>query len=316
VSLQLGLGTAAIGRPQYINIREQEQPPFQINTFKEKGRSVLEAAYQQGIRYFDTAPGYGLAEELLLQWALEKQDNTIEIASKWGYTYTANFEKDAAVHELKEHSLAKLNEQWQFTRKLLPYLSTYQIHSATFETGVLKNKAVLERLAELKKQLGLHIGLTTSGANQADVLQKAMRIEVNSEPLFSAYQITYNVFEQSLTEVYSEMESRGLRIIIKEAMANGRVFPNARYPAYKETYQLLNTLATKYQVGIDAVALRFCMDSLQPFKVLSGVSETAHLVDNLKSNTFALTKDELASLRQLKAPSQHYWAERKQLTWG
>ncbi|MGH1364580.1 MAG: aldo/keto reductase [Calditrichia bacterium] len=315
MSQQLGLGTAAIGRPQYINIREQEQQPFQMNTFKEKGRSVLEAAYQQGIRYFDTAPGYGLAEKLLLEWLLEKQDASIEVASKWGYTYTANFEKNASVHELKEHSLAKLNEQWEFTRKLLPFLTTYQIHSATFDTGVLENKAVLERLAELKEQFELHIGLTTSGANQTDVIQKAMTIELNDKPLFTAYQVTCNIFEQSLFEIYRDLTSLGVRVIIKEAMANGRVFPNTHYPDYKTTYEILNEIAEKYGVGVDAVALRFCMDSLKPFKVLSGVSETTHLIDNHKSCTFALTEDELASLKQLKVSSQYYWAERKLLPW-
>ena len=65
---------------------------------------------------------------------------SIEIATKWGYTYTANFDANATVHEVKEHSLSKLNEQWNFSKQLLPYLKVYQIHSATLETGVLENK--------------------------------------------------------------------------------------------------------------------------------------------------------------------------------
>ena len=67
-SKHIGLGTAAIGRPLYINIKQDANTePFSLSTFKEKGMEVLEDAYNKGIRYFDTSPGYGIAEELLLQ---------------------------------------------------------------------------------------------------------------------------------------------------------------------------------------------------------------------------------------------------------
>ncbi len=110
----------------------------------------MEVAYRQGIRYFDTAPGYGMAEELLINWVKEKDDPTIEVATKWGYAYVANFDPDALVHEVKEHSLEQLIKQWKVSRKLLPNLSTLQSHSATFETGILENEAVVQKLAHVK----------------------------------------------------------------------------------------------------------------------------------------------------------------------
>ena len=107
----IGLGTAAIGRPHYINIRQEKTEAFDLERFKANGIAVLEMAYNQDIRYFDTAPNYGVAEELVLNWAKAKADKTIEIATKWGYSYTANFDINAEVHEVKEHSLANLNRQ-------------------------------------------------------------------------------------------------------------------------------------------------------------------------------------------------------------
>ena len=65
--MQLGLGTAALGRPQYINVRQEEPKEQDLESFKKQGFTVLENAYNLGIRYFDTAPGYGLAEQLLLE---------------------------------------------------------------------------------------------------------------------------------------------------------------------------------------------------------------------------------------------------------
>ena len=192
----MGLGTAALGRPEYINIRQEEKEPFNYERFKQSGFKVLDEAYDAGIKYFDTAPGYGLAEELLLEWVRDKQD--VELATKWGYTYVADFNPDAKQHEIKEHSLDKLSEQWGYSKQLLPQLSTYQIHSATLETGVLENGKVLNKLAKLKTDFGLKIGLTTTGENQEEVLRKALEIKTNDEALFTVFQVTYNVLEQSL----------------------------------------------------------------------------------------------------------------------
>jgi len=222
----IGLGTAAIGRPQYINIRQKEATTVSLDIFRQQGWEVLEEAYRQGIRYFDTAPGYGLAEQLLIDWVKEKGDARIEIATKWGYTYVANFDVNATQHEVKEHSLDKLNEQWLQSRHLLPHLTTYQIHSATFDTGVLENVEILHQLAELKMEHGLKIGLTTTGANQLAVLKKALAVEINDELLFEVFQVTYNIFDQSLAVIVPYFENTNRRLVIKEALANGRVFPN------------------------------------------------------------------------------------------
>jgi len=180
----IGLGTAAIGRPQYINIRQNKETTLSLDDFKKKGITTLEKAYQQGVRYFDTAPGYGMAEELLIAWLQTKNDPTIHVATKWGYTYTANFDPNATQHEVKEHSLAKLNEQWNTSKSLLPYLKVYQIHSATFESGVLTNEEILQRLFELKQLYGIAIGITTTGSNQIEVLKKALEIKKNETSLF------------------------------------------------------------------------------------------------------------------------------------
>ncbi len=307
----IGFGTAAIGRPQYINIRESQTETFELNAFREKGIEMLESAYEQGIRYFDTAPGYGMAEKLLIDWVSTKGDASIEIATKWGYAYVADFDPEATVHEVKDHSLDLLNKQWEVSKELLPHLSTLQIHSATFETGVLDNKAVIQRMTELKSEFHIKMGLTTTGNNQVDVLKKAIE-----NPLFEVFQITYNVFDQSLLEISDLIINSGKRIVIKEALANGRVFPNANYPEYAKLYEALNKLAKRYKVGVDAVAIRFCLDTVNPFKVLSGASVGNQLSENLEATQFMLSSDEVSLLKSFKVDPSEYWDERKQLTWN
>jgi aryl-alcohol dehydrogenase-like predicted oxidoreductase len=287
-----------------------------LEAFKAKAMTVLDEAYGQGVRYFDTAPGYGLAEKWLIEWLGNQNDHTIELATKWGYTYVANFDPAAAVHEVKEHSLRKLNEQWEQSQHLLPYLTTYQIHSATLETGVLRNTEILNRLADLRDQHDLRIGLTASGENQCAILEEALSIEIGGRALFEAYQVTYNILDQSVGALAKQLSGQGKRLIIKEALANGRLFPNPGFPHYQQLYDVLSGLAEKYQVGIDAVALRFCVDALAPDKVLSGAAVPEHLTANLKVQSFGLTASELATLTAFVIPAKVYWHERKTLNWN
>lgn len=312
----IGLGTAAIGRPQYINIPKEPTTRLSLDAFRNNGIQVLEEAYKKGIRYFDTAPGYGMAEQMILDWAKGKQDTPIEIATKWGYTYMANYQPNPEIHELKEHSLAKLNEQWLDSKALLPKLTTYQIHSATLQTGVLDNERILNRLAELKNRYQLQIGITTTGADQAAVINKAVGIEIEGMPLFDAYQCTYNVLDQSLSSAFKMLKAQKKRIIIKEALANGRVFSNDAYPHYQTLYAMLAQLGRKYEVGIDAIALRFCIDSVQPFVVLSGAATLLHVQENTKAFSIQLEPQEVEQLKALSIDPISYWNERKKLSWN
>ena len=314
--MKLGLGTAALGRPQYINIRTKNIQKTDLATFRKHSFSVLEEAYALGVRYFDTAPGYGLAEALILEWLQTKNDPTIEIATKWGYTYTANFDKNAIIHEVKEHSLAKLNAQWEFSKQLLPYLKVYQIHSATIATGVLENSKVLERLASLKKEHNLKIGLTTTGKNQAEVIKKALNITVDGASLFDLFQVTYNFLDQSLLEIIEEIIHENKSIIIKEALANGRVFRNESYPYYNKMYEVLEGISKKHNVGVDAISLKYCEQTVPNSIVLSGASTNAQLKQNLQLNTFSLSHNEIELLNSFKIAPEFYWKERKQLIWN
>lgn len=314
--MSLGLGTAAIGRLHYINIRTQENTISTANDLKMNGLKVLDAAYNLGIRYFDTAPGYGLAEPLLIEWLEGKNDKSIEVATKWGYTYTANFDANAAVHEVKEHSISKLKEQWGVSKKLLPFLSTYQIHSATLETGVLKNEAVLNELASLKNEFNLKIGISTTGENQVAVISRALDVVVEGKPLFDTFQSTYNVLEQSVLSIASVLKKEGKKLIIKEALANGRVFKNVNDKNTHGFQEALNGLSQKYKVGVDAIGLQFCSQTIPEAIILSGASTESQLQENLKMKAFSLLDEELNLLRNLKVTPKAYWNARKQLTWN
>lgn len=314
---KIGLGLASLGRPEYINLRTDILIDKSEEAFKENAFSVLNEAYKLGVRYFDTAPSYGKGEAFLKEWNQMNNYPDVVLGSKWGYTYVANWELGfEGKHEVKEHSLGKLKEQWEVSKALLPKLKFYQVHSATFESGILENDTVLNQLFQIKAQTDLKIGISTSGVNQSQVVEAALKVKVCGHEVFDSFQVTYNVFEQSTFPILTEAFKQGKTIIIKEALANGRVFQNKKFDHYQFVYNVLEHLSKKYNVGVDAIAIRFVMDNLQPNFVLSGASNKTQLVQNLKALNFKFTQQELQLLKTLKAASKAYWRERSALNWN
>lgn len=307
---KIGLGLAAIGRPEYINIRDTSSIDKSFSAFKKNALEMLDFAYKIGVRYFDTAASYGKGESFLKEWNNKTNYKDAALGTKWGYTYVADWQLGySGKHEIKEHSIEKLKEQWQDSKYLLPNLKIYQIHSATFDSGVLENADVLKELHRLKKTHNLKIGLTSSGPNQKEVIEKSLEIEVDGEAIFDSFQVTYNLFEQSTYEILKKLIELNKVVIIKEALANGRVFLN---DAPSET---MKQIAQKHKVGVDAVALRFVIDTLNPTYVLSGASSTEQLKENYKALDFKLTDSEIEDLKKLKKDPSTYWDERSQLSW-
>lgn len=316
----LGLGLAALGRPGYINLGHAQDlsETYEVEAMQSHASSVLDEAWHQGVRYFDAARSYGRAEQFLGNWLRSREINpdSVAVGSKWGYTYTAGWQVEADKHEVKEHSLAVLRRQWQETQANLGgYLGLYQIHSATLESGVLENQEVLEELERLKGT-GVAIGLTLSGANQAKVLYKALEIKTNRGLLFDSVQATWNLMERSVEPALQEAHATGMGVIVKEALANGRLTARNKEPDFAPKLQILQQEARRFGTTIDALALALVIRRNWSGIVLSG----AATLEQMRSNADALKVqlDELAEerLSVLIEPAEQYWGERSELAWN
>ncbi|MEV6050073.1 aldo/keto reductase [Streptomyces sp. NPDC052107] len=307
----IGLGLAAVGRPGYINLdRERDLGESRsADALRNRTHELLDAAYAQGVRYFDVARSYGRSEEFLADWLNARPDiDDVVVGSKWGYTYTAGWSTDAEQHEVKDHSLAAYERQRAETDAVLgDRLDLYQIHSVTPDSPALTDKDLHTRLAEAAAQ-GLTIGFSTSGPAQADTIRAALQLTADGEPLFRTVQSTYNVLETSAASALAEAHEAGLTVIVKEGMANGRL-------AAPHAPEMLRAVAEETGLGCDAVALAWILCRPWAGVVLSGAATVTQLVSNLHAPAVDLDVDQLTRLATLAEDPRAYWERRGQLPW-
>jgi aryl-alcohol dehydrogenase-like predicted oxidoreductase len=316
----IGLGLAALGRPGYINLGHADDlgHDYDIAAMETHTHDILDEAWQAGIRYFDAARSYGRAEAFLGSWLTSRQMDPADlvVGSKWGYTYTADWKINAEKHEVKDHSLPVLNQQIQESRELLDgFLNIYQIHSATLESGVLKNQSVLKVLGHLREE-GLIIGLSLSGPAQATTLRQAMKIEADGVPLFGSVQATWNLLAQDAGPALAEAHEAGMGVIIKEALANGRLTSRNNEPDFKSKLNLLEEIATELETTIDAVAIAGVLAQPWADIVLSGAARVDHLRSNLDALKIQWADDLSGRLMRMVEPQETYWKIRGQLDWN
>ncbi|WP_421111355.1 aldo/keto reductase [Streptomyces sp. NEAU-S77] len=305
---RIGLGLAAVGRPGYINLGRDRDLPAErtVEAMRRRSHELLDAAYAAGVRYLDAARSYGRAEEFLADWLRARPEaaRDVVVGSKWGYTYVADWRMDADAHEVKDHSLATYERQREETRALLgDHLALYQIHSVTPDSPALTDPALHARLARLAAE-GVTVGISTSGPAQGDAIRAALEVEADGEPLFRTVQSTYNLLEPSAGAALAEAHAAGRTVIVKEAMANGRLADGAAPLPLRRAAEETGTTP-------DAIALAAVLRHPWVTVALSGAATVAQLGSNLGAAGLGLPE-----LEDLAEPPEAYWRARSSLPWS
>ena len=303
---QIGLGLAALGRPAYINLGHGgDVADPSVERMERTAHEVLDAAHEGGVRWFDAARSYGRAEDFLASWLASRglRPGDVTVSSKWGYRYTAGWRVDAAEHEVKDLSAEHFRTQWRETRERLgDYVGLYQIHSATLDSGVLDDPAVRRELDALRAG-GIRVGLTVTGADQAATIERAL-----ATGGFDAVQATWNLHERSAESSLARAHEAGLRVLVKEALANGRL-------TARGADETLAAIARERDTSEDAVALAAALARPWADVVLSGAATVAQLESNLAALDLAWDDGLEQRLAGLAEEPAAYWATRAELPW-
>ena len=142
-------------------------------------------------------------------------------------------------------------------------LTLYQVHSLTLDSGLFTDAALLAALSRLRAE-GVIIGLSASGPHQGETIRRALSVTVDGQQLFTATEVTWNLLEPSAGSAAAEAAAAGWMVLVKEAVANGRLTPAGGPPPE------LTALAAARGVTEDAIALAAALAQPWASVVLSG----------------------------------------------
>jgi aryl-alcohol dehydrogenase-like predicted oxidoreductase len=281
---------------------------------------VLDAAFDAGIRYIDAARSYGRAEDFVASWLRARKiaPSDIMVASKWGYTYTADWSTSAQQHEIKDHSLAAFERQFaESYARLGPYLSLYQIHSVTADGKTLEDDALIDAIARLRER-GIGAGLSVSGAGQDVAIRRALAVHRDGKRVFDSVQATWNLLERGAESALQEAHDAGMKVVVKESLANGRLTHENRNDddVFSPRLAKIRALAESRGTTIEKLALAAALARPWADIVLTG----AATVEQIHSSVAAVEVDYDAELdeqiRPLSIASEDYWRARSSFRWN
>jgi aryl-alcohol dehydrogenase-like predicted oxidoreductase len=133
-------------------------------------------------------------------------------------------------------------------------------------------------------------------------------LEAGGRRLFTTVQSTWNLMEPSVGAALAEAHDGGAHVLVKEALANGRLAADPPAP--------LRRVAERHGVGADTVALAAALAQPWADTVLSGAVSVAQLDSNLQAGALTLDGHELDELCRSATSPDDYWRDRAALTWN
>ncbi|MGZ0152962.1 aldo/keto reductase [Kribbella sp. WER1] len=265
--------------------------------------ALLTAAWDAGVRYFDTAPHYGLglSEQRLGRFLATKPRDEYVVSTKVGRLLRDNpswdgtaldatgFVVPARLRRELDYSAAGVRAcvEDSLTRLGLDRIDILYVHDPDLSGGPGATESALTALADLRAEgvvaaigtgtLGIDALVTTARSGLADVLMVANR---------------YTLLDQSVApELLAACDEYGVRIVAAAVFNSGLLATTptreARYnyssvpdDVFDRAVQL-DTLCAKHGVELPAAALRYPLEDPRVAAVVAGANTPAQLHQNL-----------------------------------
>lgn len=312
----LGFGTAPLGN-MFRAIPEQE------------ARATVDAAWNDGIRFFDTAPFYGagLAEARLGDALRGKERSSYVLATKVGRLVMDELE-DVSARDLGEKgdvfrhgranrivndysedaTLRSIDDSLQ--RLKTDRLDIVWVHDvaqdfygdqwlSVFESARNGAFKTLDRL----RDEGV-IGAWGLGVNRVEPIELLLDLqEPRPDGFLLAGRYTLLDHERALQRVMPRVSERGLSIVVGGPYSSGALVggPNFEYapitPAIQARVQAIKTLAERYGVSMKAAGLQFSLAHPAVAAVIPGASRPERLAEDRAALTEIIPVDFWRDLR-------------------
>jgi aryl-alcohol dehydrogenase-like predicted oxidoreductase len=119
------------------------------------------------------------------------------------------------------------------------------------------------------------------------------------------------VLEPSVAPALADAAAAGARVIVKEAVANGRLTPEA-----SDAPPRAAALAARLGIPLDQLAVAAALAQPWAWRVLSGGVDPAQVASNVAGAAVALPADVLSELETLAEDAATYWSARAARPWS
>lgn len=240
-SVELALGLLSIGRQWGV---DDARPPNE-----ETALALLESAYSNGIRFFDTAPAYARSEAVLgraLSGALLPRDQ-ITISTKMGEHWDATGNVARAGHRFDE-----LVRSLDNSMELLGSIDLLQLHKAN-----AANVASSDVLRAFDRAASM--GIRTFGASVSDLETASVACKSGR---YEYLQFPFNIDNRSLEAVFELLAAHGMKAIVNRPFAMGALIQEGAGRSSAELFRFIIIM------GFSGV-------------ILTGTSSIPHLLANV-----------------------------------
>jgi D-threo-aldose 1-dehydrogenase len=315
-----GLGGVAAGNAWHVNSNQQIE-------------MAMSAAWDAGVRYFDTSPfyGFGLSERRMGHFLFEKNRDEFVLSTKIGRVFDAD---PAFKSDPKSLWKGKLNFKYRFDytaagvrrsiedslqRLGLSSIDIVYVHDLSPDTGELGNKwmdqfniAAKGAFPELTKmrEEGIIKGWGM-GVNTPEPILKAMEV---ADPDVCLVAIQYSLVDHknALDKLFPAMEKKKVRAVIGGPLNAGFLANRDRFnygntiPAEMlEKRKKINAIIGKYNVDLRTVALQFAAAHPVVASVIPGASTAEQASSNALAMAAKIPSELWTDLKQAKLIEQH-----------
>lgn len=281
---------------------------------EEEADKILEAAYEGGINFIDTADIYnGGLSEVAIGRILKKHPNHFYVVTKCGRAlnpHTAEMYTPKAIEQFVEDSIERMG---------VDHLDMVLLHCPP--TSVYSKDEVFAKLDQLKKDGRISsYGVSVEKVSEA---LEAMKYDI------SAIEIIFNMFRlKPAEELFEEAKKRNVGIIARVPLASGLLtgqytkdttFGEKDHRSYNRNGEAFDKGETfsgvDYDLGLQAVEelkKLFDTDNLIPFAlryilmhdavsvVIPGASKTSQVVSNIEAAALPeLSKEQMDGVKAI-----------------
>jgi len=271
---------------------------------------TLEAAWEAGIRYFDTSPWYGLgiSEHRMGMFLKNKKKEEYTISTKIGrilsphddfkkeglmwkgkmnFSYSYDFSAEGARRSV-EDSLQRLGIG------SLDFVFIHDLSSDNADLGEgwvkyfeIASKGAMPELTKMREQ-GLIKGWGL-GVNTVEPILKTLEI-ADPDIFLSACQYSLIQHETDLNVVFPKVEQRGISIVVGAPLCAGFLSGKDRYlysneiPNFASNKLLkLQRVAQNHHVDLRTAALQFAAAPTVVSSIIPGASSATQVTQNVNS---------------------------------